>query len=146
ALTSKSLTPLVSGLPITVSDVTTVAIQDLAAVDGTLVCEVNYDRLNQALAVIEGDANPTYQFPPVAVISAPVTGTPMLHQQHLSDYPEPPTNQFGSGSIITFSSAGSFDPNGATLTYHWDFGNGATSSAANPSYMYPSLGTPGTIT
>lgn len=37
---------------------------------------------------------------------------------------------------VTFSSAGSYDPEGATLTYNWTFGDGATSTAANPSHTY----------
>ncbi|HEX6851455.1 MAG TPA: PKD domain-containing protein [Candidatus Polarisedimenticolaceae bacterium] len=37
---------------------------------------------------------------------------------------------------VGFSSAGSFDPDGTIATYAWDFGDGATSSAANPSHAY----------
>ncbi|MEU8272090.1 carbohydrate-binding protein [Sphaerisporangium sp. NPDC049002] len=42
---------------------------------------------------------------------------------------------------VTFSSAGSSDPEGGALTYSWNFGNGATSTAANPSYTYTTNGT-----
>jgi PKD repeat protein len=38
--------------------------------------------------------------------------------------------------VVAFSSAGSFDPNGAKLTYAWDFGDRATSTSANPSHTY----------
>lgn len=41
---------------------------------------------------------------------------------------------------VAFSSAGSYDPEGATLSYAWTFGNGATSIAANPSYTYQTDG------
>ena len=34
---------------------------------------------------------------------------------------------------VSFSSAGSFDPEGQALAYAWDFGDGGTSTAANPS-------------
>ena len=33
---------------------------------------------------------------------------------------------------VNFSSAGSVDPEGQALTYSWDFGDGSTSTAANP--------------
>ncbi len=42
---------------------------------------------------------------------------------------------------VTFSSAGSSDPEGGALTYSWNFGNGATSTAANPTYTYTTNGT-----
>ncbi|MEU8383152.1 PQQ-dependent sugar dehydrogenase, partial [Streptosporangium sp. NPDC048865] len=42
---------------------------------------------------------------------------------------------------VTFSSAGSSDPEGGALTYSWNFGNGATSTAANPTYTYTANGT-----
>lgn len=42
--------------------------------------------------------------------------------------------------VVNFSSAGSYDPEGATLTYSWTFGDGSTSTAANPSHTYQSAG------
>ncbi|MEN3360765.1 MAG: hypothetical protein V7637_4747, partial [Mycobacteriales bacterium] len=42
---------------------------------------------------------------------------------------------------VTFSSAGSSDPEGGALTYRWTFGDGATSTAANPSHTYTTNGT-----
>jgi glucose/arabinose dehydrogenase len=41
---------------------------------------------------------------------------------------------------VTFSSAGSSDPEGGALTYRWTFGDGATSTAANPSHTYTTNG------
>ncbi|MSR76112.1 MAG: PKD domain-containing protein [Candidatus Ryanbacteria bacterium] len=41
---------------------------------------------------------------------------------------------------VHFSSAGSFDPDNNALTYHWDFGNGASSEEANSTYVYPAAG------
>jgi PKD repeat protein len=41
---------------------------------------------------------------------------------------------------VGFSSAGSYDPAGATLTYSWTFGDGGTSTAANPSHTYSAVG------
>ena len=42
---------------------------------------------------------------------------------------------------VNFSSAGSSDPFGKPLTYSWDFGDGKTSTAANPSHSYTANGT-----
>ena len=41
---------------------------------------------------------------------------------------------------VSFSSAGSLDPEGQPLTYAWDFGDGATSTTANPSHTYTEAG------
>ncbi|MEV7344573.1 PQQ-dependent sugar dehydrogenase [Streptomyces sp. NPDC093544] len=42
---------------------------------------------------------------------------------------------------VNFSSAGSTDADGDALTYSWDFGDGGTSTAANPTYKYKKNGT-----
>jgi glucose/arabinose dehydrogenase len=42
---------------------------------------------------------------------------------------------------VSFSSSGSSDPEGRPLTYSWDFGDGASSTAANPSHTYTTAGT-----
>ena len=41
---------------------------------------------------------------------------------------------------VNFSSAGSSDPEGSALTYSWNFGDGNTSTAANPSHTYTTNG------
>ena len=41
---------------------------------------------------------------------------------------------------VNFSSAGSFDPEGATLSYNWDFGDNSTSAASNPAHSYGAEG------
>src|SRR5204862_1580903 len=59
--------------------------------------------------------------PPVAMVSAsPVSG------------PAPLT--------VSFSSAGSSDPEGATLSYEWQFGDGLSSTAPNPVHTYSARG------
>ena len=42
---------------------------------------------------------------------------------------------------VQFSSDGSSDPDGTISAYAWDFGDGNTSSEANPSYTYTDAGT-----
>ncbi|MFE5891183.1 carbohydrate-binding protein [Streptomyces sp. NPDC056462] len=42
---------------------------------------------------------------------------------------------------VRFSSQGSSDPEGGTLTYSWNFGDGTTSTQANPSHTYTGAGT-----
>ncbi|WP_286259921.1 PQQ-dependent sugar dehydrogenase [Streptomyces graminofaciens] len=42
---------------------------------------------------------------------------------------------------VRFSSAGSTDADGDALTYSWDFGDGGTSTAANPTHKYRTNGT-----
>lgn len=59
--------------------------------------------------------------PPVAVSSAnPVSGQAPL--------------------LVSFSSAGSYDPEGVSLSYSWAFGDGATSTQANPTHSYAADG------
>ena len=48
-----------------------------------------------------------------------------------------PTSGY-SPLTVAFSSAGSIDPGGQALSFLWDFGDGTTSTAANPSHTYAS--------
>jgi glucose/arabinose dehydrogenase len=61
--------------------------------------------------------------------------------------PRNPTAQVAadktSGAIpltVAFSSAGSSDPEGGALTYRWTFGDGGTSTLANPTHTYTTAG------
>jgi len=45
------------------------------------------------------------------------------------------------GSAISFSSNGSSDSDGSITSYSWDFGDGTTSTQANPSHTYNAAGT-----
>ena len=42
---------------------------------------------------------------------------------------------------VNFASGGSSDPEGSVLTYDWDFGDGTSSTLANPSHVYVLPGT-----
>ncbi|MGP4100659.1 carbohydrate-binding protein [Nonomuraea sp. KM90] len=42
---------------------------------------------------------------------------------------------------VAFSSAGSSDPEGGALAYTWDFGDGTTSTQADPAHTYTAVGT-----
>jgi PKD repeat protein len=44
------------------------------------------------------------------------------------------------GVGISFSSAGSNDPDGSIVSYNWNFGDGTTSTSANPSHTYSAAG------
>jgi PKD repeat protein len=54
--------------------------------------------------------------PPTAVVNGPDTGI--------------------EDSSISFNVTGSSDPDGDSLSYFWDFGDGSTGSGANPSHTY----------
>jgi PKD repeat protein len=42
--------------------------------------------------------------------------------------------------IVNFSSTGTIDPDGTIASYLWNFGDGATSTSANPQHTYTSPG------
>lgn len=46
-----------------------------------------------------------------------------------------------AGQGISFSSAGSTDPDGSIAAYSWSFGDGSSSASANPTHTYASAGT-----
>ncbi|CCQ11819.1 Microbial collagenase, secreted [Pseudoalteromonas luteoviolacea B = ATCC 29581] len=61
----------------------------------------------------------------------------------INQAPTPQINGPYSGSlgeVIEFSSAGSYDSDGAITQYFWDFGDGAQSNQASPSHVYQSAG------
>jgi len=46
-----------------------------------------------------------------------------------------------TGAAISFDGTASSDPDGDTLTYAWDFGDGAMATGATPAHSYPAAGT-----
>jgi PKD repeat protein len=51
-----------------------------------------------------------------------------------------PTGGVTSGTAVAFTATGT-DPDGDTLTYSWDFGDGGTAATQNPSHTYAAPGT-----
>ena len=51
-----------------------------------------------------------------------------------------PTGDVATGTAIAFTAAAT-DADGDLLSYAWDFGNGSTSTAQNPSFTYTTAGT-----
>jgi len=49
--------------------------------------------------------------------------------------------QGSTGEQISFSSAGSLDPDGSIASFSWNFGDGALSNNANPAHAYTTPGT-----
>lgn len=45
-----------------------------------------------------------------------------------------------AGATIGFSSSGSSDPDGSIASYAWDFGDGGSSTLANPAHIYAAAG------
>ncbi len=71
---------------------------------------------------LSGTVAPTVNQPPVVVASGtPTTGVAPL--------------------AVTFSSNGTYDSGGAIASYSWVFGDGTTSTAANPAKTYTTAGT-----
>ena len=78
---------------------------------------------------------------------APLTGsaTVAITANEFNTAPVPAASAdplFGKVPLpVQFSSAGSVDLDGTIVSYEWDFGDGTTSSDANPSHVYTSAGT-----
>lgn len=70
----------------------------------------------KALAMKRIVMSPPPNLPPQAVLAAPAEGE--------------------VNEMLRFSSAGSADPEGAPLTYNWDFGDGTIASLPDPTHAY----------
>ena len=67
-----------------------------------------------------GDTNPPSNTAPIAVINGPYSGE--------------------EGELIAFTSNGSTDNESTIASYSWNFGDGTTSSEANPTHSYTTAG------
>jgi PKD repeat protein len=85
----------------------------------TVTDQSNQSTSDVATATVTGGPPPPVDQPPTAQANGPYSGTP--------------------GTAVQFSSAGSSDPEGA-WSAAWTFGDGATSSALNPSHTYAAAG------
>ncbi|MEJ0103288.1 MAG: PQQ-dependent sugar dehydrogenase [Bacteroidota bacterium] len=81
--------------------------------DGSIVC-VDISAPNPVMKISYGGSQP-----PIAVASSDKTFGPSV----LS---------------VNFTGSNSYDPEGGAITYAWDFGDGNTSTAANPSHNFTS--------
>jgi subtilisin family serine protease/chitodextrinase len=120
----------ISSLSITVSAGNALGIVLVAWTPSRMDVEMRWGKqgggpgLEQWFTVTElplGSAPPPTNNPPIAEANGPYSGavdTPVL-----------------------FSSSGSNDPDGDDITYLWDFGDGQTSTEANPSHTYASANT-----
>lgn len=75
-------------------------------------------------SVVAGNGNPQTQpvsnIAPTAIANGPYSGA--------------------EGSVVIFSSTGSSDSDGSIVSYLWNFGDGNTSTNANPSHTYSTAG------
>ncbi|MFN5962274.1 MAG: PKD domain-containing protein, partial [Verrucomicrobiota bacterium] len=96
------------------------------AVDGTgtgtgITGYTDYGSLGQF--ILTGSVPAPAGLPPVAAISpsGPIRGVGPL--------------------TVSFNGSGSSDPEGSTLSFDWDFGDGGSSTEANPTHVYTAVGT-----
>ncbi len=79
-------------------------------------CDFHSDNFNSGMVGSITVEAPASDLPPVANAGGPYNGN--------------------EGGSINFSSAGSSDPDGTINSYSWDFGDGNSSAASNPSHSY----------
>lgn len=79
--------------------------------------------------------------PPAPPAPADTAATPALPGANLPPLAKANGPYSGAeGAPVSFTAAGSADPEGSTLAYHWDFGDGTSAESAAPSKVYPDAG------
>jgi PKD repeat protein len=117
----------------------------------------NQDQRINSLSFTAGSGSLTIQAPsdgrlvppgPYMVFVLNGSGVPSVAQIVQMTADLPPTAKAAatpaSGPVplnVSFSSAGSVDPDGSIASYAWDFGDGQNSAAANTTHVYSSPGT-----
>jgi PKD repeat protein len=74
-----------------------------------------------------------------ATATVTVTVTPPPNKPPVAAAGATPTSGYAPLKVA-FSSADSFDPDGTILSYSWNFGDGGTSTEANPTHTYNATG------
>jgi len=100
------------------------------------------------------DRNPDYEYGASGTYTVTLTvtdddGASGSTTQQVTVAAAPPPNQSPAASFTescsdltcSFNSAGSSDPDGSIVGYSWSFGDGTTSTEANPSHTYSAGGT-----
>ncbi len=98
------------------SSITGTSIAAIADAAGSVTLDTLFRVVEDTFATGAGGGNQS----PVAQAGGPYTGT--------------------AGQPVSFSSAGSSDPDGSIASYSWAFGDGTTSTQANPSKSYAAAG------
>ena len=80
----------------------------------------SYGEVEDYTVYIAESGTPTNE-DPIAIINGPYNGT--------------------VNNAVSFNSSGSYDPDGTISSYLWNFGDGSTSTSANPSHTYTSADT-----
>jgi PKD repeat protein len=88
----------------------------------------------------------SWQFIPVAGQSGTDAGSGTCHDAPSGGNHAPTAAPSGpysgsEGTAVRFDGSGSSDPDGDALTYAWDFGDGSTGTAVQPTHVYADNGT-----
>ena len=121
--------------------------------NGTVSAVVNFEPADGTLDGDYGDPTGLTQGPDGALYYADFSHDPnnywaMIRRiRYIASTNQPPS-AIASASVtagqpplvVSFSSAGSTDPEGRSVTFNWTFGDGTTSTNANPKHTYPQAG------